>query len=82
MNWSLTLLNSNWSKIFVFIASIIAHLPMSRLDTLKQVVQHKVETVDSIGMKAIIVTKTVNLIIKCEKSTKGTDEPSIRSNFF
>ena len=30
VNWSLTLLNSNWSKIFVFIASIIAHLPMGR----------------------------------------------------
>ena len=44
---------------------------MSRLDTLKQVVQHEVETVDSIGMKAVIVTKTVNLIIECEKGTKG-----------
>ena len=44
---------------------------MGRLDTLKQVVQHEVETVDGIGMKAVIVTKTVNLIIKCEKSTKG-----------
>ena len=44
---------------------------MGRLDTLKQVVQHEVETVDGIGMKAVIVTKTVNLIIKCEKGTKG-----------
>ena len=26
VNWSLTLLNSNWSKIFVFIAPIITHL--------------------------------------------------------
>ena len=51
--------------------SIKGYQNMSRLDTLKQVVQHKVETVDSIGMKAIIVTKTVNLIIKCEKGTKG-----------
>ena len=44
---------------------------MSRLDTLKQVVQHEVEAINGIGMKTIIVTKTVNLIIKCEKSTKG-----------
>ena len=52
-------------------ASIKGYQDMSRLNTLKQVVQHEVETVDSIGMKTIIVTKTVNLIIKCEKSTKG-----------
>ena len=44
---------------------------MSRLDTLKQVVQHEVEAINGIGMKATIVTKTVNLIIKCEKGTKG-----------
>ena len=47
VNWSLTLLNSNWSKIFVFIASIIAH-PVKRGGV--------VEWID-------LLTKIVNLCI-------------------
>ena len=32
VNWSLTLLNSNWSKIFVFIAPIITHLTIGGVE--------------------------------------------------
>ena len=44
---------------------------MSWLDALQEMAQHEIKAIDRIGMQPICIFKAIDLIIKCEKGTKG-----------